>query len=85
MDKQHMDKYIKNLEKMNSDLDTENMKISKDNDRISNRIKQLEGANEDLSKCLELLLEKYPNDETITKPINNTLKSVTSKLIKQDY
>jgi predicted nuclease with TOPRIM domain len=78
--------YVKDVEAHNSDLDTKNCKLSIENERLLKKQKQLEGANEDLSKCLEILLEKYGwHDPTIGRIIKETLEKVAKKLVNEKY
>jgi hypothetical protein len=77
--------YVKGIEEHNSHLENENMRLQRENERMLNVLKQLQGAGDDLNKCLSLLLEKYGSDKELTNIIMKTLNEVGKKMSKEKY
>jgi hypothetical protein len=83
--KQLNSQYVKDIETANDSLDTKNCKLSGENERLLKQLKQLQGANDELSCCLAILIERFGSDNDIRNIITKTLNSVAKKLEKQKY
>lgn len=79
--------YVKNIESKNDQLDITNYKLNKEHEELKKQLKQLKGANEELSICLGVLLERADSNADVgtKKFIMDILASVTKKLNKEKY
>lgn len=77
--------YVKDIEKYNGELDDRNCKLNNENEKLKEQLKQLTGANEELSSCLSVLMERHTQDRETVKIIMNALNSVAKKLNGKKY
>lgn len=73
-------KYIKDVEDLNNKLDNENCKLSGEMARVRANMEQLLDANEELSSCLAIILERYGSDRAVKGLIMETLERVAKKI-----